>query len=211
MNEEKYPKFSATIGCYKNDNPADFEQAFLSIYNQTVRPDEIIITVDGPIPDQLEAVVTRCEKEFQAVILRIEKNSGQGIAHALAVSHAKYDWIAIMDADDISVSNRFEKQLEIIANNPDISIIGGQIEEFVDNIDNVVGKRICPETDSDIKKYLKKRCPFHHVTIMLKVSGVLKCGNYQTWHFNEDYFLYCRMLLKGSIFYNLPDTLHQHY
>ena len=125
MTSKKYPHFSATISCYKNDNPADFETAFLSIYNQTVRPDEIIITVDGPIPPELDEVVTRFEREFQAVILRSEQNNGQGMAHALAVTYTKYDWIAIMDADDISVPDRFEKQLSYIAEHPDVSIVGG--------------------------------------------------------------------------------------
>ncbi|MBP3365685.1 MAG: glycosyltransferase [Treponema sp.] len=207
MSSKEYPKFSATISCYKNDNPKDFETAFLSIYNQTIRPDEIIITVDGPIPSELEQVVSRFELEFQAVILRSVQNNGQGMAHALAVTYAKYDWIAIMDADDISVPDRFEKQLSYVAEHPEVSIVGGQIEEFIGTTDNVVGKRICPEEDKEVKKYLKKRCPLNHVTIMLKVSDVLKAGNYQTWHFNEDYYLYCRMLLEGASFHNLPDTL----
>ena len=112
--KKTFPKFSATIGCYKNDNPKDFGTAFLSIYNQTVHPDEIIITVDGPIPEELDAVVMRFEREFQAVVLRNEQNNGLGMAQALGVLHAKYDWIAIMDADDISVPDRFEKQLSVI-------------------------------------------------------------------------------------------------
>lgn len=206
MTGKKYPKFSATISCYKNDNPKDFEIAFLSIYNQTVRPDEIIITVDGPIPKELDDVVTRFEREFQAVILRSEQNNGLGMAHALAVTYTKYDWIAIMDADDISVPDRFEKQLSYIAEHPDVSIVGGQIEEFIGSMDNIVGKREVPLEDYMIKKYLQRRCPFNHMTVFLNIPMVKRSGNYQDWHYNEDYFLYCRMLLNGAIFYNLPET-----
>lgn len=207
MSTKEYPKFSATIGCYKNDNPKDFETAFLSIYNQTVRPDEIIITVDGPIPPELDEVVTRFEREFQAVILRSAQNNGQGMAHALAVTHAKYDLIAIMDADDISVPDRFEKQLSYIVEHPEVSVIGGQIEEFIGSTDNIVGKRVVPEDDHMVKRYLRRRCPFNHVTILLNSHMVKEAGNYQDWHYNEDYFLYCRMLLNGAVFHNLPDTL----
>lgn len=207
MTQKALPKFSATIGCYKNDNPKDFETAFLSIYNQTVRPDEIIITVDGPIPPELDAVVTRFETEYLAVILRSEQNNGQGIAHSLAVSHAKYDWIAIMDADDISVPDRFEKQLAVIADHPEISVLGGQIDEFIGTPDNVVGIRNVPLEDYMIKRYLRIRCPFNHVSILLNTHMVKEAGNYQGWHYNEDYFLYCRMLEKGAVFCNLPDIL----
>lgn len=207
MTESKYPKFSATIGCYKNDNPKDFETAFLSIYNQTVRPNEIIITVDGPIPNELNKVVLNLEKKFQAVVLRSKQNNGQGMAHALAVTHAKYDYIAIMDADDISVPDRFEKELSVIKEHPEIDVIGGQIEEFIGSTDNIVGKREVPLEDHMVKRYLRRRCPFNHMTILLNSHMVKKAGNYQDWHYNEDYFLYCRMFLCGATFYNLPDTL----
>ena len=210
MNDDKkeiFPRFSATISCYKNDNPKDFETAFLSIYNQTVRPDEIIITVDGPIPPELEQVVSRFEREFQAVILRSAQNNGQGMAHALAVSHANYDYIAIMDADDISVPDRFEKQLAVVAKHPEIDVIGGQIDEFIGSPENVVGIRSVPLEDHMVKRYLRRRCPFNHVTILMNSHMVKEAGNYQDWHYNEDYFLYCRMFEKGAIFCNLPDIL----
>ena len=207
MTVKTLPQFSATISCYKNDNPKDFETAFLSIYNQTVRPDEIIITVDGPIPSELEQVVSRFEREFQAVILRSAQNNGQGMAHALAVSHANYDYIAIMDADDISVPDRFEKQLAVVAKHPEIDVIGGQIDEFIGSPENVVGIRSVPLEDHMVKRYLRRRCPFNHVTILMNTHMVKDAGNYQDWHYNEDYFLYCRMLEKGAVFCNLPDIL----
>ena len=179
----------------------------MSIYNQTIRPDEIIITVDGLIPPKLDAVVSKFEHNYQAIVLRWNQNRGQGIAHAEAVLQAKYDWIAIMDADDIAVPDRFEKQLKYIVEHPDIDVLGGQIEEFINTPSNIVGVRNVPLGDQDIKKYLKKRCPFNQMTILLRKEAVIDAGNYQSWHFDEDYFLYCRMLLKGAIFGNLPDTL----
>ena len=207
MSSNIFPPFSATISCYKNDNPKDFEAAFLSIYNQTVRPNEIIITVDGSIPTELNNVVTRFERECNAIVLRSEINNGQGIAHAMAVSNTRYDWIAIMDADDISVPDRFEKQLAVVAEHPEICIVGGQIDEFINSPEDIVGIRKVPLDDYDIKKYLKTRCPFNQMSILLNTSKVKDAGNYQDWHFDEDYFLYCRMLLNGAIFCNLPDVL----
>ncbi|WP_147635280.1 glycosyltransferase, partial [Treponema pectinovorum] len=159
-----HTNFSATIGCYKNDNPEDFKTAFLSIYNQTVKPSEIIITVDGPIPPELNEYVQEFEDKYGAIVIRSEVNEGQGIAHAKAVLRCKYPLIALMDADDISVPDRFEKQLKIFENDPDIDIVGGYIKEFIDDCTNVVGVRIVPETDSQIKKYLKTRCPMNQVT-----------------------------------------------
>ena len=69
------------------------------------------------------------------------------MSHALAVAHAKYDWVAIMDADDIALPDRFEKQLAYIAEHPEVAVIGGQIEEFIDSPYNVIDKREVPVDD----------------------------------------------------------------
>lgn len=201
------PLFSATISVYKNDNPNYFRLALDSILNQTVKPNEIIITVDGPVPDAIEKVLQDYSKNELIRVIRADKNQGLGLAHAMAVSNSKYDWLAIMDADDISVPNRFEKQLSVIAEHPEIGIIGGQIEEFIDEPDNIVGIRNVPLDNVAIKKYLKKRCPFNHMSIMLNTKLVKAAGNYQDWHYNEDYYLYCRLYEYGTIFCNLPDVL----
>ena len=202
----EYPKFTATIACYAKDNPEHFESAFLSIYYQTLRPDEIIITVDGPIPPELDEVVQRFGRDFHALVLRTVRNKGQAMSHALAVAHAKYDWVAIMDADDIALPDRFEKQLAYIAEHPDVAVIGGQIEEFLDSPYNIIDKREVPVDDLMIKKYLKKRCPFNHMTIIMNRPKVREAWNY-LGRYNEDYFLYCRLFLQGAVFHNLPDTL----
>ena len=90
---------------------------------------------------------------------------------------------------------------------PETAILGGQIEEFITSIDEVVGKRIVPETDIELKEFMKKRCPFNHMTVMFKKSDVVEVGSYQDWYWNEDYYLWIRLALKGFVFANLPDTL----
>ncbi|MDR2556703.1 MAG: glycosyl transferase, partial [Bacteroidales bacterium] len=82
-----------------------------------------------------------------------------------------------------------------------------QISEFINTVDNIVGIRIVPLLDKDIKTYLKKRCPFNHVTVMMKKSDVIKSGNYLDWFWNEDYYLWIRMMLAGCKFKNLNDIL----
>jgi hypothetical protein len=71
----------------------------------------------------------------------------------------------------------------------------------------VIGKREVPQTDTELKEYMKRRCPFNHMTVMFKRSDVLQAGNYQDWFWNEDYYLWIRMALAGMEFQNLPETL----
>ena len=81
-----------------------------------------------------------------------------------------------MDADDISVPDRFEKQIKAYEENPHIAVIGGQINEFIGSQDNIVGTRIVPIADADIKKYLKGRCPMNLVTVMFRKDYVQAVG-----------------------------------
>jgi glycosyltransferase involved in cell wall biosynthesis len=179
-----------------------------SIIEQTIKPDEIVLTVDGPVTEAINEVINYFQSKVNNLkVIRMSKNQGLGIAHQIGVEHCSNQLIAIMDADDIAVPDRFEKQLWCFERYPDIDILGGYIYEFVDNIQNTVGLRIVPIEDKDIKKYLKWRCPMNHVTVMFKKDAVLKAGNYQDWYYDEDSYLFCRMYLAGCVFKNIPEIL----
>ena len=90
---------------------------------------------------------------------------------------------------------------------PSIDIIGGNIAEFVGEIDNFVGKRIVPCSDLEIKDYMKYRCPMNLVTVMFKKSSVYAAGGFIDWFCEEDYYLWLRMYLKKMKFANIPDVL----
>lgn len=137
----------------------------------------------------------------------LKENKGHGNARRTSFMNCDNNIIAIMDSDDISYNNRFERQLEKFAKNMNIDVVGGQITEFIDDPNNIIGKRIVPEGDNDIKNYLKKRCPMNHMTVMFRKSSVEKSGGYLDWFCNEDYYLWIRMIIEGNIFVNVPDTL----
>lgn len=137
----------------------------------------------------------------------LKKNTGHGNSRRISLKSCENDLVAIMDADDISLETRFEKQVEIFSRSSEVDVVGGQITEFIGEPDNIIGKRCVPESDTDIKRYLKKRCPMNHMTVMFKRSAVEKAGGYQGWYCNEDYYLWIRMMLSGSTFVNVPDIL----
>ena len=94
-----------------------------------------------------------------------------------------------------------------MAENPDIDIVGGDIEEFTGDIQNKIGKRRVTATDAEIKEYMKKRCPFNHMTVMYRKSAVLKAGGYRNLYWNEDYFLWIRMAWQGCKMANTGTVL----
>ena len=109
--------------------------------------------------------------------------------------------------DDLSVPDRFEKQIDCLKNDPALSIVGGYIEEFLDNPENKVGLRVVPLSNDKILHNLKLRSPMNQVSVLFRKSDVISAGGYLDWHFNEDYYLWIRMFLKGCTFKNIPETL----
>jgi len=205
-------KFSVCICVYDRDNIIYFKEALESVVNQSLLPDQIVLVVDGTINKNLENVINTfkimcLEQRVDFDITYLEHNVGHGKARKESIENAKYELIALMDADDICRYDRFEKQIGKFREDKGLSIVGGQILEIVHNTKQIVSKREVPQEDKEIKEYLKSRCPFNQMTVMFKKQDIIKVGNYVDFYHNEDYYLWVRMYLKGFKFYNLPDTL----
>ena len=204
-----FEKFSVAISVYKNDNPIFFDRALESITDlQTVQPDEIILVVDGPVSDELNAVIKKYEEKYVYLKpVRLPQNGGLGNALRVAVEHCSNELIARMDSDDVSLPTRFEEQLHFFENNPKIDIVGGDISEFIDSEDNIVGTRCVPTIHEEISRYMKHRCAFNHMSVMYRKNAVQKAGGYLDWFWNEDYYLWIRMMEHSCFFANTGTTL----
>lgn len=200
-------KFSVSMCTYGKDNPEWLEIAVESILNQTAKPSEVVLVVDGPVPDELDVVIKKYENNPIFKVIRLEKNMGHGEARRIGLENCSYDLVALMDSDDISVPIRFEKQVECFSKDSMLDIVGGNINEFIGSTDKVVGVRVVPESDSEIKQYLKTRCPMNQVTVMFKRESVNSVGGYIDWFCEEDYYLWLRMYLAKMKFVNIPENL----
>ena len=202
-------KFSVAISVYKNDDAAQFDKALESITSlQTVKPAEIVLIVDGPVGEKLDAVIEKHQTLHTIYnVIRLPENKGLGNALKLAVENANYELIARMDSDDISEPTRFEQQLALFEKDASVDVVGGNISEFIGEESNIVAFRNVPLEDADIKEYMKTRCPINHVTAMYKKTAVEKAGGYQDLFWNEDYYLWIRMFLCGAVFANTGTVL----
>ncbi len=195
------------MSVYGKDNPEHFKIAVESVLNGTVRPSEVVLVVDGPVSSELDEIIKEYEKDSTFKIVRLEKNVGFGNALKIAVENSSSELIARMDSDDVSLPDRFEKQLKFFEEDEELDIISGDITEFIDDEENIVSKRELPVSDKEIKNYMKTRCAINHVAVMYKKSSVLKVGGYEEIFFNEDYFLWIRMMLAGCRFANTGNVL----
>lgn len=209
MSEMKLLKFSVIMCVYYADDAGNFDIAVESIVNQTYQPSEIVLVVDGPVGAELNGVILKWKDlyGYKFIIVRLEKNHGLGYARRVALAHTNYDIVAIMDADDISMSNRFELQLKYLLEHSDISVVGGNIKEFDDLTGEKIAYRIVPEKDEDIKKFLKMRNPINNMTVMAYKSDILEVGGFKDFYLMEDYYLWARMCSAGKKFYNIQAVL----
>lgn len=204
-----YDKYSVLMPLYKSDDPEWFQYALDSILNQTIKPSEIVITCDGPLSAKLEEVLKKnIEKNPELYqIYRFEKNVGLGVALNKGITLCSNELIVRMDADDYAVPERCEKELKEFNTHPNLDVVGCNVEEFIDDINNVVSHVVLPEKQNEIIKFAKKRCPIRHPALMYKKSAVLKAGNYRDYRHAQDYNLIVHMILSGAQIYNIQENL----
>ena len=203
-------KFSVLMTTYNGETPDNLKASLDSILvNQTVKPDQLVLVVDGPVSSSLDCVIAEYEQNHKGVVdvVRMPENKGQSKASAFGMQYVKYDLVARMDSDDISVSTRFERQINVFREHPEFSVVGGFIEEFSSDINEAGPLRTVPESDGDIKKAFRNRTPINNVTSMMKKQAIVSAGGYGRDTVNEDYSLYAHMWVNGAVFYNIQDVL----
>lgn len=199
--------FSVSMCVYGKDNPAWFKIAVDSVIHQTVRPTEVVLVVDGPVPAELDKII----KEYESIdffkVIRFAQNTGHGNARRAGLETCSNNIVALMDSDDICMPDRFEKQIAEFDNDSNLDILGGNISEFIDEPHNIVAQRIVFSSNDEIKQDMKTRCPMNQMTVMFKKDSVQAVGGYIDWYCNEDYYLWLRMRLANMQFKNIPEIL----
>lgn len=202
-------KYSVLMSVYEKEVPQYLRESINSMIGQTVKPDQIVIVEDGKLTEALYEVLDSFSQEYDGLIERVSLSTNQGLGHALDVGmqFCRNELIARMDSDDISIKDRCQKQLEVFVLDNSLDIVSGTIVEFINNIDNVVYRRVVPELNAEIKKQMRRRSPFNHPAVMYKKSSVIRCGGYGSSARKEDHDLFSRMLNMGCKAYNLQEDL----
>ncbi|MDA7599521.1 glycosyltransferase [Alphaproteobacteria bacterium] len=198
---------SALMAVYSGTNVTWFNEALKSLLAQTVPVDEIVVVADGPCDAGLRSEVDN-HSDVPIRFLQRERNQGLGAALAFGVEQCVGTWILRMDDDDVSVADRLALQRKFLADNPNIDVCGGQIEERAADMLTVHGIRHCPMQHNDIVAAHNFRNAMNHVTVMARRDAILAAGNYRSGTIGyEDYDLWFRMMRKGHRFANIEDRL----
>ena len=198
--------FSVLLSVYAKEKPEYLSASLKSIIEQTLVPNEIVLVKDGPLTQELEDIISIFQKKYSIIkVVALTHNQGLGKALNEGLKYCSYNLVARMDTDDIAKNTRFEKQIQIFTENPDIDICSSWIEEFEDTPVNILAIKKLPENHNEIIKYAKHRCPINHPAVMYKKDAVISAGGYEG--FPEDYTLWIKMIMNNAKFYNIQESL----
>lgn len=202
---KKVGNFSVLISIYAKESSRYFQECLESIYSSTIIPGEVVIVHDGPVKQDMLALIESFDFKGSSLIeVKLSRNRGLGVALAEGVVKCSFDIIFRMDADDICRPNRFEDSLLAFEKYPKINLLGGYISEFQQSPSNgQTYLRTVPTTWSDIKSQVFVKNPFNHMTVAFRRDAVMCAGNYEPMSGYEDYLLWIKMVLKNEAL-NIP-------
>jgi Glycosyl transferase family 2 len=208
MSEAAPAPFSLLLPYYRRDDPAFFVRAFRStVTDQTLKPTQVVLVQDGGVPDALATTVEEsvAASPVPVDIVRLPTNRGLAAALEEGLSACRHEIVARMDADDISLPHRFERQLPMLESGLDL--VGAGMLEFEDEVGTVVGRRVPPVGQDNIAKYARFHDPFNHPTVVYRKQAVATAGGYRDLGLMEDYYLFARMIHSGAKVGNVAEPL----
>lgn len=205
-------RIAVILPVYKNDKVAYVQRSLDSILDQVYDGDiSLYVGVDGPVGEDLES----CLKEYEAKGVRVHWfKENRGLAVVLnellgVVRGDGFDYIARMDADDISMPYRMEKQMAFLMENPNIDVVGGGIEE-IDEVGDYREKIIIyPETHQDCYNFFARRNPHAHPAVLFRWRFFEKIGCLYRpdYRQNQDTMLWFDGMKAGTKHANIPDVV----
>jgi len=201
-------EFSLLLPTYHADDPEHLRRAFHSaVHDQTRRPDEVVLVRDGEVPPALERLLDELAADSPVPVRRVDLAENVGLGHALdaGLAACAYEVVARMDADDISLPERFAIQLPVIEAGADL--VGSSLLEFGVDENDIVRTRTPPLEEEEIKRWARFADPFNHPTVVYRREWVQRAGGYRDLPLMEDYWLFARMIDAGARVANVPEAL----
>jgi len=196
-----HPIVSVIMSVYKE--PIDWlKQSIDSILNQTFHDFEFIIICDNPAYTEVKTLLEEYRnKDERIVIIYNEENIGLTKSLNKGLEVSKGDFIARMDADDISVPKRLEKQIKFLSDHPEVGVCGSNISYF----GSQKGENSYPPSMDDVHLFLES-C-FAHPTVLIRRQALGANRYNEKCIVSQDYNLWVDLFEQGVIFANIQEFL----
>lgn len=207
--QNKKPLISVIMPVYNYE--VYVEEAIKSILNQTYSNFEFII-VDDASRDNSRGIIRNYQKQYpqriKLISLKKNLNCGGDRCANVGIKIARGKYIARMDADDIALPTRLEKQVEFLESNPDIFLVGSNAY-VIDKEGKIMGEKTEPESNEKIYSNYLTFHPLIHPSCMYR-RKLNRKKNFQyeiTYKSNNDYLTFFKLICENYKFTNIKEKL----
>jgi len=210
IKSETNKKFTVLLSVYHKEQANYLNDALESIWTQqTLKPSQIVLVEDGPLPPPLYNIIANWKSILKSklTVVSLPNNIGLAAALNIGIQYCKHNLIARMDTDDLSLPERFEKQISFMTMHPEVAAASGQVEEWDEDFSEKLSTRSLPQTPQLLALFAIRRSPLSHPAVIFRKEIIEKVGGYPELQRAQDYGLWALLLTRGFLLANLPDTL----
>lgn len=208
-----HDRIAVILPVYKKDKVEYLSMSVESMLMQTYRGFNIYIGVDGPVGDSLAKYLKQLEQQEYIDVVWFQENRGLAcvLNDLLDICFKEgYEYIARMDADDISMVDRLKKQIVFLEKHPEIDVVGGAINEIDEDGKNRGKSIVYPATPSECRAFFSKRNPHAHPAVLFRKSFFDKLNGKKyrpEYRQNQDTMLWYDGMMAGTQHSNIPDVV----
>ncbi|MCX6536882.1 MAG: glycosyltransferase [Actinobacteria bacterium] len=189
------PKVSVLMTCY--NAASTIQESVNSIIAQTFNNWELVV-VDNCSTD-ISLTVVKNLNDDRIRIIALDKNHGRTPALAIALENARADFVAILDADDISSQDRLQQQFDFLTNNPNIIVVGSWYRN-IDQHGNLINEVRTPTTSVDVMRQMASDNPIVNSSAMFRAESARAVGGYnQKYLYAQDFALWLALASIGEL------------
>jgi glycosyltransferase involved in cell wall biosynthesis len=200
--------YSILTTVYVKENPKFLKESIESMLSQTALTDDYVIVKDGPLTEELDAILDEYKSKYPFInLVALPNNVGLGCALNEGLKVCKNDLVARLDSDDISMPDRCELQLKAFEQHPEYAIVGSDMDEFDDDPNVITAHKVMPHTPDELYRYGKRRNAFNHSSVMYRKSVLEQYGFYSNRRRSQDVELFSKVLYGKHQCINIDKAL----
>lgn len=218
LTSDAWPAYSVLIPLGPWESAEVVADALVSVLAQTYPCSDLVISVDGRCGDDLMHAVKASLYPQPFTLLEAPQPQGVGPTLARGLLRCRCEFVMRMDADDLCLPDRAQRQLDYLLHHPDVVVVSAPLPEFTDEPSRLSGFRPVPREPAAVRGLAPWRNPINHPAVMFRRWPVLQVGNYRSAPGFEDYDLWLRLRWAGLAMANLGQpvvlaragSLHRH-
>lgn len=205
QSHDRQPLISVVTAVYAGDEPRFLRESVESTLMQTYPHLELLLAIDGQLPDVLETLVREFEQDERVRVVRLAENRGPAAARNAAIAAARGELVAILDADDVAVPDRLLRQEAFLWSND--ADVAGSWYALIDGAGRKRGERRLPLFERDIRRRMPVLNAVANSTVLARREILLDHPYPEDLRYGEDYRLWIELLRAGYKIVNQPECL----